>query len=87
MHLCGLLSEKAVSLYCDIDNVRAIVLSPCCLPSRVVSTIVDDANAKGVNQYDYWCQHLHDLIPASEKVLYADENILSVKNAVLVGWK
>merc|ERR1719253_2154851 len=34
MHLCGLLSEKAIEFFARMPEVRGLVLSPCCLPRR-----------------------------------------------------
>ena len=34
MHLCGLLSERAVALFAQTPGIMGIVLSPCCLPKR-----------------------------------------------------
>lgn len=33
MHLCGLLSERAISAFQGSENARVCVLSPCCLPN------------------------------------------------------
>eukprot|EP00957_Ditylum_brightwellii_P032540 2465759-Ditylum_brightwellii.AAC.1 len=34
MHLCGHLSLRAIELFQNITEIRAIVLAPCCLPKK-----------------------------------------------------
>ena len=34
MHLCGLLSERAIDLFERIPDIQGLVLSPCCLPKK-----------------------------------------------------
>ena len=34
MHLCGILSERAIDLFEKTNGIRGIVLSPCCLPRK-----------------------------------------------------
>jgi hypothetical protein len=34
MHLCGLLSERAIDLFDRTPGIMGLVLSPCCLPKR-----------------------------------------------------
>lgn len=34
MHLCGLLSERAIDLFERIPDIKGLVLSPCCLPKK-----------------------------------------------------
>ncbi|KAL3789727.1 hypothetical protein HJC23_006720 [Cyclotella cryptica] len=34
MHLCGVLSERAIDFFERISAIRGIVLSPCCLPKK-----------------------------------------------------
>jgi hypothetical protein len=34
MHLCGVLSERAVEFFDRTPTIRGIVLSPCCLPKK-----------------------------------------------------
>ncbi|KAL7498392.1 hypothetical protein ACHAWT_006226 [Skeletonema menzelii] len=34
MHLCGVLSERAVEFFERIPSIKGIVLSPCCLPKK-----------------------------------------------------
>lgn len=34
MHLCGLLSERAIDLFDRTPEIRGVILSPCCLPKK-----------------------------------------------------
>eukprot|EP00052_Salpingoeca_macrocollata_P024963 m.225842 g.225842 ORF g.225842 m.225842 type:complete len:92 (-) comp22354_c4_seq1:52-327(-) len=88
MHLCGLLSSEAVALFQRVPNMRGLVLSPCCLPRKTVSPIVDEANERGVNQYDHWCQHLHSTLPSlNTNTIQRDEHIKSERNYVLTSFR
>ena len=62
MHLCGLLSLRAVHALEVLPGVRALLLSPCCLPKRTAREDTPAACfAPGigqVEQYNAWCAFL-----------------------------
>ena len=58
MHLCGLLSLRAVDLLEALPEVEAVVLAPCCLPGQhnMEDTPVDVFRATGHEaKYVRWC--------------------------------
>ena len=63
MHLCGLLSLRAIELFCDVAGVGALVLAPCCLPAarRAHDTPPDVYTARDpAEQSARWCSFLED---------------------------
>ena len=60
MHLCGALSIQAIGAFEEIEAIDAIVLCPCCLPSK--SAAGSDpawyASKKQDDQYAAWVKHL-----------------------------
>ena len=65
MHRCGALSTRAIELYARVPGVVAIVLSPCCLPSKVISSVARDSGTKDpLGQYRFWGEHLRALVAA-----------------------
>ena len=87
MHLCGTLSEKAISIFNTLSQAKFLVLSPCCFPRPSTANIVPRANRLKVDQYDYWCLHLLLAVRASRRNLAKDDAILSQRNAVIVASK
>eukprot|EP00984_Skeletonema_dohrnii_P006565 scaffold2352_cov90-Skeletonema_dohrnii-CCMP3373.AAC.4 len=53
MHLCGVLSERAVEFFERIPSIKGIVLSPCCLPKRHEQKKGITKFAKGKVDYDF----------------------------------
>lgn len=92
MHLCGMLSVKAIELFLATPAMEAIVLSPCCLPGKARSNIVAEAGSPDqLVQYAHWGQHLYKLLLADPRVAtvkgYADPNVLSNRNFIIVAVK
>jgi hypothetical protein len=87
MHLCGLLSEKAVSLFTSTPRIYGLVLSPCCIPRATSAPVVARANRLRVDQYDYWCLQLVMALAPARRSLDRDPAILSARNAIIVARK
>lgn len=90
MHLCGVLSLKAVELFLALEQVEAAVLAPCCLPSRKHSSVARDAGSKDYAvQYAFWCRLLADRLrgPGVAVALDADDLIESPRNTVITARK
>jgi len=65
MHLCGLLSFRAIQLLEDLPRVHGLVLSPCCLPNATMAEGTPSSVYEGkkeVQKYDRWCDHLETRI-------------------------
>ncbi|KAL9179250.1 hypothetical protein ACHAXT_008540 [Thalassiosira profunda] len=66
MHLCGLLSERAIDFFERIPDIRGLVLSPCCLPKKeeqkhisFTKGMPEQGAANGGLQYYFrWAEHL-----------------------------
>lgn len=90
MHLCGILSFRAIELFLEVDRIQVIVLAPCCLPSRKVSTVAVDSGSKDSQvQYDHWCRVLRDRLIGDnmEVTLTQDELIESPRNTIITARK
>eukprot|EP00911_Craspedida_sp_UC1_P002389 UC1_evm1s1785 len=91
MHLCGFLSYRAIDLFLAVDQISALVLAPCCLPSKKVSSIVEDSGSKDWRvQYMHWAkvlaQRLGD-VPGIEVDCGTDEGVTSPRNAIITAKK
>ena len=53
MHLCGVLSERAVEFFERIPSIKGIVLSPCCLPKKHEQKKGITTFIKGKVDYDF----------------------------------
>jgi hypothetical protein len=53
MHLCGILSERAVEFFERIPSIKGIVLSPCCLPKKHEQKKGITKFAKGKVDYEF----------------------------------
>lgn len=64
MHLCGLLSLRAIDCLRAIPQVQALVLAPCCLPGRTACEDTPaDVYAPSIGQaeqYIRWCRFLQE---------------------------
>ena len=96
MHCCGILSERAIELFESIPDIKAVVLSPCCLPKkhelRKHRLQFKPPEKKGENPYPSWCTYLKervgrvDTFGCDEDVwMYNDLEIHSEKNVMVVG--
>lgn len=101
MHLCGLLSERAVDFFDRIREVRGLVLSPCCLPRRHEQRMIgfekvkpgDGEGTAELFNYFRWSEHLQRRLEgcyeggdATENVrMYKDHEMHTEKNAIIVG--
>lgn len=80
MHLCGILSERAVEFFERIPSIKGIVLSPCCLPkkheqkkgiTKFIKGKVDEeflgSNEEGGELYNYfkWSNYLKEMVSKS----------------------
>ena len=99
MHLCGLLSDQAIRFFERIPQLKAIVLSPCCLPTKRDQTKLANLQKEkaddALHNYFLWARYLKDRIEGrfTETVrsgkmdvsLYTDSEMHTEKNALIVG--
>mmetsp|Transcript_9897 Transcript_9897/g.18607 ORF Transcript_9897/g.18607 Transcript_9897/m.18607 type:complete len:508 (+) Transcript_9897:166-1689(+) len=93
MHLCGILSERAISLFLNIPSIKALVLSPCCLPKlrKAVSGFDEFEKNQQDTLYVSWCKYLKNKIEVgsldSKDTInvrwYFDHHVHSIKNAII----
>ncbi|KAL7527188.1 hypothetical protein ACHAWF_002070 [Thalassiosira exigua] len=94
MHLCGMLSERAVDFFERISEIRGLVLSPCCLPQKHnQSSFVKERPAndqENIELYNYfrWSEHLKERVAGvgngvSDVTLYTDADMHTEKNVVI----
>jgi len=96
MHLCGLLSERAIDFFDQIIGLRGLVLSPCCLPKKHEQRKISFTKGKPVDGeekaelYNYfrWSNYLKERASAvggaSNVRLYADNEMHTEKNAIIL---
>ncbi len=99
MHLCGLLSERAIDLFERINDIRGLVLSPCCLPKKHEQQRIrftkgkpgqDDDFKESGDLYNYfkWSHYLKERVMSSGGActsFYTDNEMHTEKNAIIVG--
>ena len=100
MHLCGLLSERAIALFERISEIKGLVLSPCCLPKkneRRNSRFTKEKPESGevsaeLFNYFRWSNYLKERIEehsstggVSNVRLYTDDKMHTNKNVIIVG--
>jgi hypothetical protein len=94
MHLCGALSEQAINLFETIPGLRALVLSPCCLPKKSskahvpVRAMMQDKEAVGEEAtYEVWSNYLTDIVERVDGVemhrKYRDLEMNTTKNCII----
>jgi hypothetical protein len=90
MHLCGVLSERAINLFSSIPSIKALVLSPCCLPKvrKGVSGFDDFEKNQHDSAYVSWCKYLKWKIEVGLDDLigirsYFDPHVHSIKNSII----
>jgi hypothetical protein len=95
MHLCGNLSERAIELFQRIPLIKALILSPCCLP-KLRSGITDfDSFQKHEEEdmYIAWSRYLEEKMDENSQKgnltveRYFDKEMHSIKNAIITGVK
>ena len=90
MHLCGVLSPRAVDMVVGQPAVVGIVLSPCCFPSKKLLDIRVEAGSNDtVKQYGHWCKILAGYIAPQMSGVEnnVDPGIKSDRNGVILGWR
>mmetsp|Transcript_14796 Transcript_14796/g.32239 ORF Transcript_14796/g.32239 Transcript_14796/m.32239 type:complete len:250 (+) Transcript_14796:465-1214(+) len=100
MHLCGMLSERAVEFFDRIPEIRGLVLSPCCLPTKneqreigfVKGRPKDGEESPELFNYFKWSHHLKERVEGcyssgdvSGVRIYTDDEMHTEKNAIIVG--
>jgi len=97
MHLCGALSLRAIEAFAHLGSAavgagadnRALVLSPCCLPSRAAGEAPAHvfASRDGAAQYAAWAAHLEAELrrasPDADVTAGPVAGILSPKNRII----
>ena len=99
MHLCGLLSTRAIELFEQTPDIKGIVLSPCCLPKRHQQKSIgfekekptgDDVSVE-LFQYFKWAGYLkkrtEEVSTVSDVQIYKDDEMHTERNAIIVGTK
>ena len=93
MHLCGLLSTRAIDFFHAIADIKALVLSPCCLPTKVSQVKIGYKKEKpevgedpALFHYFKWVDYLKDHIDEklSDVQMYRDTNMHTEKNAIII---
>jgi len=95
MHLCGNLSERAIELFRRIPLIKALVLSPCCLPKLRKGVTAFDLFEKdrGEDPYFAWSRYLEERINEESKETnltvrsYFDSYMHSIKNTIITAVK
>ena len=95
MHLCGDLSIRAIELFIQMPQFKAIVLSPCCFPkSKNGNSRMDALSMKALvtikdeeEKYVAWSNYLQQSLAkhCSKCFSKKDANILSCRNRIVVG--
>merc|ERR1711933_708488 len=90
MHLCGALSLRAIEAFVHLDSIKALALSPCCLPKKgdVASAPPElFASKDSAQQYSAWAAHLEARLlrdaPTAAVGSRAVADVLSPKNVVI----
>lgn len=73
-HLCGDLSPMFIQKYNLMDNVKAMVLAPCCL-SKKKKELTEKAKHLNVDNYIYWVLFLYHMVQLSRKDVTYDEHV------------
>lgn len=98
MHLCGLLSERAIDLFDRTAGIKGIVLSPCCLPKKHEQKAIEFTKGKPGEEedavlYNYfkWAHYLKDRLEGyqsksgvSDVKMYTDDEMHTEKNALIL---
>mmetsp|Transcript_34106 Transcript_34106/g.82470 ORF Transcript_34106/g.82470 Transcript_34106/m.82470 type:complete len:155 (+) Transcript_34106:144-608(+) len=101
MHLCGMLSERAVDLFERTPEIMGIVLSPCCLPKKHEQRKLkhfqkakpeDGEENTDLFNYFKWSRYLKERVEGyyssggvSDVKFYTDDEMHTEKNAIIVG--
>lgn len=73
-HLCGDLSIHFIQKFNQTNNIKAMVLAPCCL-SKKKKDLTEAAKKLNVDNYIYWTLFLYHMIQATQKDISYDENV------------
>ena len=89
MHLCGELSLRAIEAFGAIERVDALVLVPCCLPSRAspVAPASLFASPLAHIQHSAWCDLLSSRcrqVPHTAVDQWDDRNVASEKRTIIM---
>jgi len=95
MHLCGNLSERAIELFQRIPLIKALILSPCCLPKlrRGVTDFDSFQRNEEEDLYVAWSRYLEEKMDENSHHTnltvqrYFDKEMHSIKNAIITGVK
>eukprot|EP01124_Arcella_intermedia_P009183 TRINITY_DN15962_c0_g1_i2.p1 TRINITY_DN15962_c0_g1~~TRINITY_DN15962_c0_g1_i2.p1 ORF type:complete len:174 (+),score=36.56 TRINITY_DN15962_c0_g1_i2:78-599(+) len=80
IHLCGELSPRLISFFDEIEDVRALLLCPCCI-SKKNTVMLQTARDLSINNYDLWTMELYYTIKSDcSKRIGKDQYIDSEKN-------
>lgn len=95
MHLCGLLSVRAIEFFDRVKGIKGIVLSPCCLPKkheqRKLSNFSKEKRENSAENelvnYFRWSEYLKGQTEGvvSNVRSYVDEEMHTDKNSIIVG--
>ena len=94
MHLCGNLSERAIEVFQRIPLIKALILSPCCLP-KLRRGIPFDSFQRHEEEdlYVTWSRYLEEKMDENSQHTnltvqrYFDKEVHSIKNAIITGVK
>lgn len=93
MHLCGLLSLRAMDAMATLPEVCVLVLAPCCLPNKRAAEDTPSSVFEGegkMEKYARWCDFLHARMRATKILKCKQEvegGILSERRTLLTATK
>ena len=100
MHLCGLLSPRAIQLFEAIPCLTSLLLVPCCLDKRTDGPLKMQAKLEGISPYEAKVSQLQSLLldsgggvevtvtrPSAMRTTDGTEGGDACKNAIIVGCK
>ena len=92
IHLCGLLSEKLVEVFNEVECIQGLVLCPCCLAGHKVSDIAARSHklmtTGTVDNYIFWALTLYQQVRRDcRKTLITDPCMITKKNRIILARK
>ena len=98
MHLCGLLSDRAIDLYDRTPDIKGIVLSPCCLPRKCdvkktsfTKDVPKPNEEVELFNYKRWAEYLKNRVEETHSNadvrIYTDAEMHTEKNTIIVATK
>ncbi len=84
VHPCRGLANRIIDIY-NRSKAGHLILMPCCTGDKYKYSLPTVIKEK-VGDYLTWCVYLHNLVEGKKRMV-VDENVLSPKNALIIGEK